>query len=95
MPHRWVKALFPLPRRGGVYALYRCDELVYIGHAGNLRVRFNKHMRTQQIDAVKIALVADRRERQRIERRLLFRLRPSGNRVLPSVLRPFGFYKGC
>lgn len=79
---------------GGVYALYRQSRLIYVGHAGCLRDRLLGHRRRFGFDLAKVAPMQDRRERQRLERKLLFRLRPPCNGTLPTELRPVGFYKG-
>lgn len=78
----------------GVYALYRDSRVVYVGHTGNVRDRLLTHRRRFVFDAIKVARIDSRRECQRLERKLLFRLRPSCNGVLPTVLKPVGFYRG-
>lgn len=77
---------------GGVYVLYRCGFVVYVGHAKKLRTRLLRHRRYFVFDAIKIALIGDRRSRQRLERKLLFKLRPSQNSIIPTVFRPAGYY---
>jgi len=79
---------------GGVYALYRDSRLIYVGHSGNVRDRLLGHRRRFRFDLAKVAPIGDRRERQRLERKLLFRLRPQCNGTLPTELRPVGFYRG-
>lgn len=92
----WFKGDLPGWDFGGaVYALYRDSLLIYIGHTGNARARLLEHRRRFGFDMAKVAPMDKRRDRQRLERKLLFRLRPQCNGTLPSVLRPFGFYKGC
>jgi hypothetical protein len=98
MARGWMRFKNELPDwrfGGGVYALYRESRLIYVGHSGNVRDRLLNHRRRFSFDVAKVAPTDDRRERQRLERKLLFRLRPSCNGTLPTVLRPVGFYKGC
>jgi hypothetical protein len=71
---------------GGVYALYQGQRLVYIGHTANFRVRLHAHRRRFHFDGVKLAPIEDRKERKRLERRLLLRLRPPLNRTLPRSI---------
>lgn len=90
----WVDGIPDRSWGGGVYALYLGKELVYVGHTGSFYVRLTTHRRRIPFDAVKVAPMTDKRERQALERKLLFRLRPRYNRTLPSVYRPVGFLYG-
>jgi hypothetical protein len=81
----WVDGIPDYRHGGGVYALYRGKELVYIGHTGNFRSRIQCHRRRFAFDGIKLAPIESRRERQRLERRLLFRLTPFENRIIPTT----------
>lgn len=76
---------------GGVYALYLRGELVYVGHTRCFYSRLMKHRRRFLFDGIKVAQIEDRSIRLNLERRLLFRLRPRVNQILPRVYRPKGF----
>jgi len=87
--HGWesIYGLLPDARyRGGVYALYRSGALIYVGRTGNLRTRIMAHRRRFEFDCVKVASIDSARARKVLERKLLFRLRPIMNIVLPARL---------
>lgn len=70
----------------GVYALYKNGRLIYIGRAGNLHVRLVDHYRRFRFDYAKVSPCATAPLRRWRERRLLFRLRPAANRIIPAHL---------
>lgn len=76
------------PQNAGVYALYRAGRLVYVGRTFNLRSRLTTHRRRVGFTDCKVAFVDDEQEQKRLERRLIFRLRPSSNRTIPAVADP-------
>lgn len=75
-------------RDGGlfVYALYKDGVLIYVGRTGNLRCRLQAHMRRFVFDIAKFSMAETSREARWRERRLLYRLRPCLNRIIPSDL---------
>lgn len=89
----WVDGLPDRRWGGGVYALYRSGQLVYIGHTGSFHGRIQAHRRRFAFDAVKVAPMGSRRERQRLERRLVYRLRPLENRTVPTSLTGVAWYR--
>lgn len=80
----WVDGVPDTRWGGGVYALYRGKELVYIGHTGLFRTRILCHRRRFKFDAIKVAPIDNYAERKRLERKLIWRLTPVENRVIPS-----------
>lgn len=75
---------------GGVYALYFGRQLVYIGRTGNFRSRLQEHARVKPFDSMKLSYTKDRSEQVRRERRLLARLRPPLNVIVPSQPKQAG-----
>jgi excinuclease UvrABC nuclease subunit len=91
----WIDGLPDRRWGGGVYALYRNGQLVYVGHTKNFRTRLHAHRRCFEFDRVKVAPIANRRERQRLERKLIGRLLPLENRAVPNMnANPRHFIKG-
>jgi len=84
---RW-SSISGLPTFGavGVYALYLEDSLVYVGSSGNIRDRLQCHGRHFRFDRIKTRKVRDVKMARRIERKLLYRLRPAKNAALPASL---------
>ena len=81
----WIDGLPDRKWGGGVYALYQGARLVYVEQTRNLRTRIMVHRRRFRFDGVKVADVGSRAERISLERRLLYRLRPPMNCVLPGT----------
>lgn len=69
----------------GVYVLYHGTEVVYIGRARRLRARLLAHYRRFGFDQFKDAETTDAYQRRLLERKLLFRLRPRFNILIPRV----------
>lgn len=78
-----AKELSPTP---GVYALQRNGVTVYVGRGADVRLRIMKHRRTFRFDTVKYAEVESVSEQKRLERKLIFRLRPCRNSHIPTDL---------
>lgn len=89
----WVDGIPDRKWGGGVYALYLDGELVYIGRTSCFHVRIKTHRSRMPFDAVKVAPIESKREQQRLERRLLYRLQPRFNRVRPSALHATWWYR--
>jgi hypothetical protein len=69
-----------MPRVPAVYALYRGARLVYIGQSIDIRARFTTaYRRRQDLTMAKIKRVAIAAQLDRIERRLIRRLKPIDN----------------
>lgn len=82
----WIYRCIPDRKWGaGVYALYRNGRLLYIGQTNDLHCRILEQRRRFEFDAVKVCPTPNRLERQRLERRLLYRLRPPLNNLLPNT----------
>ena len=74
-PHRWARPC--------VYVLYRDGNLVYVGATGNIYNRLVTHRRVIGFDAVKVKFLTDPDDQRPLESRLIDRLRPSENRMIP------------
>lgn len=83
----WVDGIPDRRWGGGVYALYRGGEVVYIGHTRLFRTRIMTHRLRFAFDAVKVAPIACRTARKQLERKLIRRLVPVENRVIPAAER--------
>ena len=79
--------------RGGVYVLYRKNRIIYVGRASNLKVRLACHASAIWFDGAKVKTIDDKWKQKAIERRLLYRLRPEQNAVLPSSLSAVNWYR--
>lgn len=71
----------------GVYVLYNDrGRVMYVGQSLGVSTRLQFHrLRMPTIGLIKIARVWDRDERELLESRLLYRLRPRFNGVLPTI----------
>jgi predicted GIY-YIG superfamily endonuclease len=69
-----------------VYGLYSCGSIYYVGQTENLRKRLQQHTTGlwlgdgKWFDCVRVIYVEDRDERFRIEKEMIYKLRPPGNR---------------
>jgi hypothetical protein len=79
----WVDGIPDRRWGGGVYALYRGKQLVYIGRTSCFFVRLPAHRRRFEFDGIKVAPISDAQERRQLERKLIRRLVPSENRSIP------------
>jgi len=66
------------PNRWFVYALYRKDQLIYIGRTVRLRDRISCH-RGRGFDVAKVSECKTKQAQWQRERRLISRLCPGGN----------------
>ena len=70
---------------GGIYALYQGSEVVYVGRTGNFRSRLTTHKRRFWFDGIKVVFTDDLYEQKYRERRLISRLVPTYNRMIPRM----------
>lgn len=92
----WIYGCVPDQKwGGGVYVLYHEGKVVYVGRGGLMRSRIQAHRRRFAFDAVKVAPIENVFEQKRLERRLLYRLRPSRNRVIPTNLHAVWWRTAC
>ena len=87
-PPREAGELDHIPRRPGVYAIYRYGKLVYIGSSSNLRARLGSHEKLKKGDAVKIKLTRKLGDWLMIEYRLIARLQPELNTTVRHQRAP-------
>ncbi len=76
--------------RPGVYALYRKNQLYYVGLAGNLRTRLHQHLRDRHAetwDHFSLYLTVGDQHLREIESLLVGISRPRGNRAKPNFIR--------
>lgn len=71
----------------GVYVLYSGGSVVCVGQSACIVDRLYCHALRFHFDSAKACAVPDKMQRRWLERKLLFRLRPKKNSVVPSVLR--------
>lgn len=68
----------------GVYVLYATGGAVlYVGHSVDIADRLRVHDKRFTVAFAKICVLPKKHDRMTLERRLIFRLRPSGNSQLP------------
>lgn len=73
-------------RFSAVYVLYRGPDVVYVGRTDMLLFRLRTHRRLIGYDSFKACLLPSREEAKWLERKLIFRLKPSVNRLIPTSL---------
>jgi len=69
--------------KNGIYALYKKDELVYVGLASNLRSRLNNHLRDRHMDTwdkFSVYLTKDASHMRELEALLIHIAKPKENR---------------
>lgn len=69
-----------------VYVLYRGASVVYVGRTEMPRRRLLRHARHFEFTSFKACIHRDKDEQMWHERKLIFRLRPSANRSVPTDL---------
>ena len=87
-PRKWMTAASPAIFREqwdcpGVYVLYLNGQVVYVGRGRSVRTRVLYHNRRFTFDHIKVAIESDAKERRTLERKLLLRLQPPMNAIVP------------
>lgn len=72
----------------GVYVLYQMNQPVYVGRSKSIGCRLLRHRRRFGFDYFKVSFLpcngVGNHESKLLERKLLNRIRPRHNRVIPS-----------
>lgn len=80
------QATYVVANLSGVYALYQCRKVIYVGQSDDIRTRLLVHSRRFAFTGIKISVTKDRGTRLFREARLLYRLRPKRNATMPVRL---------